>query len=189
MSELPANVGAPTRSAFVTVIAWLFIVMSGFATLIGIFQNIMVQAMYADPNFLPPGGVAADTEVPAIALFLVNYMRWVMLAVLLVFVATLAASIALLKRLEWGRWSFIAILALGIAWNLGGFGLMVWMFASFPASVPGQEELMAQFRTFQVVMLVVGGLWALGMSALLGWIIKKLLSPEIAREFLAGSAG
>lgn len=186
MSELSDHTGAPARSSFVTVVAWIFIVMSGLATLIGIFQNIVVQAIFAGPDFQQSISAADAPGAPAYALFLLNSMRWIFLGALLVSAATLAAAIGLLKRMDWGRWLFIAMMALGIAWNLCAFGIEYWILSSAPTTMPGAEETMAQFHTFKIVMLALGGLMALGMSALFGWIIYRLLSPEIAREFGRG---
>jgi hypothetical protein len=35
------------RSTFVTVVAWIFIVLAGFTTFIAILQNIMISLMFS----------------------------------------------------------------------------------------------------------------------------------------------
>ena len=42
---------APQRSTFVTVVAWIFIVFSGMATLISALQNLLLQggAFFLEP--------------------------------------------------------------------------------------------------------------------------------------------
>ena len=38
------------RSTFVTVVAWVFIVLSGFGTLISLLQNLMIQTVFTSPE-------------------------------------------------------------------------------------------------------------------------------------------
>lgn len=35
-----------TKSVFVTIVAWIFIIITGFTTLISILQNIMLQVIF-----------------------------------------------------------------------------------------------------------------------------------------------
>ncbi len=42
------GIQAPPRSSFVTVVGWIFIVLSGFSTLIGALQNLMIRSMPFD---------------------------------------------------------------------------------------------------------------------------------------------
>jgi hypothetical protein len=99
----------------------------------------------------------------------------------------LVSSIGLLKRRNWGRLMFIGILILAIAWNLVGLVLTLW---SFPLVPPMPEhapsDLRDGFRTMWIAMIVISVAIAIAVSALLGWLAKRLTSPEIKREFVSG---
>src|SRR6476620_2610152 len=115
---------AAPRSTFVTVLAWIFIFLAGFATLVSILQNAMV-------NFMFPAGemdaafeqVGSSERLPGFVTFMLRNMRLVFVFFLLVCVASLASSIGLLLRRGWARIAFIAIMILGVAWNLAGVAL------------------------------------------------------------------
>jgi hypothetical protein len=172
------------RSTFVTVLAWIFIVLSGMTTFISIMQNLMIAMLFA-PEALagikPPRG---DEDIAPFVHFLFGNIRLFFIAFLIVSTLMLAASIGLLMRRNWGRILFVALMILGIVWNIVGFALMFMFFGAFvnaPAG-PGAES----FRSFAYVMVGFNVLLGLGFIALMGWIVKRLLSPEIRREFVPG---
>ena len=172
------------HSSFVTVLAWIFIVLSGFAAMISLLQNIMVWTMFNQPEIAnamatpPPGS-------PPFMAFMTSYFRWFFLLFLLVTVATLVSSIGLLKRLNWARLVFIGLLVLGIAWNLlgllGQFAMMTFMRGQF-AAMPKSPD-MPDFQVFMTAMMAVTAIFAVGFSVLFGWIAKRLMSPRIRAEF------
>lgn len=84
-------VTVPQRSTFVTLLAWIFIVLAGFATLIALMQNIMVFSMFQAPEFSDAMSKAesAPNVLPYFA-FLTRY-------VFVVFVLFLAVSATILK--------------------------------------------------------------------------------------------
>lgn len=172
------------RSSFVTVLAWIFIVLSGFATMISILQNIMVWTMFNQPEVAnamstPPPGA------PPFLAFMAGYFQWIFLAFLLVTIATLVSSIGLLKRINWARLVFIGLMFLGIAWNLlglfGQFAMKTFMRGQF-AAIPKTPD-MPDMQAFMIGMMVVSAIFAIGFSVLFGWIAKRLLSLEIRAEF------
>jgi hypothetical protein len=178
----------PTKSTFVTVIAWIFIVLSGFSTLIGILQNIMVQIMFSAPDMQAAMEASNQTEsMPAAAQFMFNNIRWLFLLVLLVSLTMLTSSVGLLKRKNWARVLFITMMALGILWNMASFIFQFVMFSTMsnmPSNTP--PDFQAQFNAFSMAIAVFSGLIVLAISILFGWIIKRLISPEIKQEFHAG---
>lgn len=98
------------QSTFVTVLAWMIIIFSAFAALVGVMQNIMV-------NFLMPAVIASSPvargETIPFALFRVFAF------LLLVFAAFMAyCGYALLKRRNWARRVLIVVCGAGIAWGL-----------------------------------------------------------------------
>ena len=107
----------PPRSTFVTVIAWLFIVLSGFATLISILQNAMMAMMPFDDHLdRALRDSTFSSAIPPASQFLVSHFRTLLVVTLGACVVTLVASIGLLRRQNWARITFIVLLALSIAY-------------------------------------------------------------------------
>jgi hypothetical protein len=174
---------ASSKSNFVTVLAWVFIVLSGFATLISVAQNIMVQTMFNDPAF--NGTLAASKQspgVPAAASFMATHFKLFFASFFVLSTATLISSVGLLKRRNWARLIFISIMGLGIVWNLGGLLLQFIMFSSFP-SPPATFHEPDAFKSMFITIMVFGAAMAVAFSLLFGWIIKRLVSQPIAAEF------
>ncbi len=178
--------GMPARSNFVTVLAWIFIAFSGFAVFVSILQNVMItfsfpmeriQAAMQEPQ--------AQQHVPAAFRFLFNNFAWLFRAFLVVSLAVLAASIGLLRRKNWARIAFIMLMALGILWNLGGVVLQSVLLSSFPP-FPHQPpaEMAENFGRMLSVMRIATVFMVVAFSALCGWIIWKLASPQIRAEFM-----
>jgi hypothetical protein len=174
------------RSTFVTVVAWIFLALSGFATVISVLQNIMIQTMFNTPEVEQALAAPLPPDMPAFAGWLLRNMRLFFGAFLLVSGVTLAASIGLLLRKNWARFIFIGIMAMGIVWNVAGLFVQLSMFSQmqemFAAAPPGAPDM----SSFIVGIAVVSVLFAVGFSALHGWIIYRLCSSSIAAEFRRG---
>lgn len=173
----------PPRSTFVTVLAWIFIVMSGMGTLVSILQNVMIHLMLRDAA-LDQALQAAPENVPAVLVFLAGHARLVFVGFFLVTLFTLASSIGLLRRYNWARWCFIGVMGLGIAWQLAGLAIQ----SSLLATVRGQFAQAAQMGgpdmgAMVAVIAVVGAIFAAGMIVLHAWLILRLVSPRVAAEF------
>jgi hypothetical protein len=169
------------RSSFVTVVAWIFIVLSGFGTLISVAQNIMIHTLF-DTSEMERALQAPAPGVPPVAMFMASHMTLWFGAFLLVSALMLAASIGLLLRRNWARLTFVALMVLAIAWNLGGLVLQFAMFSSMQdtfAQAPGAPDM----KPFFIAMAFVSVLFALTFSGVFGWIAKRLLSPSVAAEF------
>lgn len=170
------------RSTFVSVVAWIFIVLSGFGTVMAVLQNMMIQAVMADPT-VRDSMQAPPTGMPAYAVFLFSNFRMFFLLFLLLSATMLASSIGLLLRRNWARITFIGLMVLGVVWNLGGLALQLWMFSAMReqfAAVPEGPDM----QPFLIVMSVVSALFALVFSGLFGWIAKRLVSAPITAEFV-----
>ena len=174
------------RSTFVTVVAWIFIVLSGFATLVAVLQNLMIWFLFQAPAFGAAMQKAGNEPgVPAFVGWISRFFYVIFLVFLAVSASMLASSIGLLQRRNWARIAFILLMALGIAWNLAGvaFGaLMLWLFPAMPpmhgGAAPPFAWMMGIVMAFNVVI-------AIGFSALFYWIIHRLRSPAIRQEFVA----
>lgn len=175
------NVGA--RSLFVTVTAWVFIVLGAIATASALIQNAAVASL------LPGVGVVAmpAQPLPLLSGLLLGYLPWVVGFGLLMSLATLASAIGLLLRLDWARRVFIGVLAVAIVFNLLGLWLQHEVVQSVVqqtltrAPLPPQAaDVFGGFVTAARAMAVVMTLAACG---LLGWIIRRLMSPLVRQEF------
>lgn len=174
MSVLPHAGRTPVPSSFVNGVAWTWIVWSGLSTLIAIGQNVLMFSLFSAPRFRHGLETSSD---PTAAVFL-HLFPWFFIALLLLSATTLTASIALLRRRNWGRLLFIAMLFIAIAWQVGGFivqqGAFHWM-----ESQGMSPDVASTMQSIRIVSVV----FAVALSILLGWIIKRLLSPEIVAEF------
>ncbi|MCR6496750.1 hypothetical protein LJB71_11415 [Thermomonas sp. S9] len=171
------------QSTFVTVVAWIFIALSGFGTAISILQNIMVQTVFRSPEVsqamqAPPPGA------PPFAAFMATHFQWFFLAFLLISAFMLASSIGMLRRRNWARLSFIGLLSLAILWQVGGLALQFSMFSSMREQFSAAGQGGPDMGPFFIAMAVVSVLFAVGFSVLFGWIIKRLLSPAVVAEFI-----
>jgi hypothetical protein len=170
------------RSTFVTVVAWIFIALSGFGTAISIIQNIMIQTIFNSPQMEQALRAPTKSGTPPLVTFMTAHFQIFFFAFLVVSAITLASSIGLLRRKNWARLIFVGLMVLGVLWNLGGPVLQFVMFSSMQnsfSSAPGAPEM----EIFFIAMSAVSILFALGFSGLLGWIAKRLLSQSIAAEF------
>ena len=182
------------KSTFVTVIAWIFIVLSGFATFISLMQNLMVGFM---PRQLLNEATADTTlshMMPSGPRFMFAHLQLLVLVALLLCVLMLLSSIGLLRRRNWARLVFIGLLSVGILYNIAGLFLQQSMFSSFTSSFPTDsvfrgdssfQQTTQQFQQMMAGMRIFMVLFVVGFSALFGWIIVKLLSPAIRAEFLS----
>ena len=162
------NVGA--RSIFVTVTAWLFIVLATLASV-----SVLL------PNAVLPASVGLSSVLNA-------YLPWVVAAAVLLSLATLTSAIGLLLRLDWARRVFIVLIALVLIANLFGLWLQQEMLQSVAARTlsgaalaPQAAGVLGGFVTAARVMAVVV---TLGACGLLAWVIRRLMSSSVRQEFV-----
>ena len=179
---------SPARSTFVTVLAWIFIVLAGFATVIGILQNIMIAVMFPASEMQQARNQAANAHLPGYGSVMFDHFQLIFFLFLLAFVATFVMAVGLLKRKNWARIGFIAVMGLGILWNLAGLVFMFYFLGAVPdMPVDAKSQALAeQFNTMRNVMFAFNLVFVGGFIALFGWIIKRLASGEVRREFSAG---
>lgn len=176
------------RSGFVTGVAWTFIGLAGFATLIALMQNVMLSIMLTPEELRAPVREAeAAQDMPAFARFIFANPRLIFGAFFVVSAITLISAIGLLKRKNWARLVFVGIMVVGVIWNLGSLALPFFMFSAFVPPMP--EHTPSDFRdSFQLMWAVMAAFTvviALAFAGLFAWITKRLTSHEIKREFLA----
>lgn len=166
------------RSTFVTVVAWIFIVGSSFSTAVSLLQNIMFHLVFKQEAFS-----RVPQNMPAGASFMLDHFQIIVLVFFLACAGMLVASVGLLKRKNWARLTFIAMLSLGVLWGLGSIVLQMKFFSSIP-QVPDDPQF-ADFQAMHSIMQWFAAAMSIGIAVLFAWIIRKLLSGPVKREFMA----
>jgi uncharacterized protein (DUF486 family) len=171
--NVPAS--AP-QSTFVTVLAWVVIILSGFAAVIGVVQNVLI-------NFLEPTMMTNGPNAQAAAFPLAVFRALAFCLLIFVIFMTYCAY-ALLRRRNWARITFMVIGGLAIAWFL--LCILIFALRLGPArfAATGPTAALADMRGAFNTMLVMTSIVTLGLSVLFGWIIKRLRSPQIRAEFV-----
>ena len=174
------------RSTFVTVVAWIFIAIAGFAAFISVLQALMFTLVFPADQFRSAGDMKGLEEAPAFFRFMIQNMHWFFVMFWSLSVLTLVSAIGLLRRKNWARLVFVGLMAFGVIWNLGGIWLQELMMSSFPkASDSAPPGLDAGFENMMTVMRFAMGAFAIGLSLVFAWIIKRLVSRSVRAEFNA----
>ncbi|HTV84586.1 MAG TPA: hypothetical protein VME63_04230 [Dyella sp.] len=182
----------PVRSTFVTVLAWIFIGLTGLASLISLLQNLMLQMVFVPlmaqqhthlSQGMPPG-------MPVQMGWMFDHLIWFFRLFLLMSLSVLIASIGLLLRKEWARKLFIGLMGFGMVYQVAGLFFQWWYFNAVfdhfpmpPHPKPDAQQVMQVMQGFINAMRIFSALMAIGIAGLFGWIIKKLASAPIRREF------
>jgi hypothetical protein len=173
---MPQTYNVGSRSVFVTTVAWVFIVLAFVAVVSALLRNAAA------------GSILAALPAPqGLARLLAAYLPWVMGAGLTLSLATLAAAIGLLLRLDWARRVFIGLLVVAIVANLAGLWLQHEVVQSVVnstlkgASLP--SSALDVFGGFVTASRVMGAIVTLGTCGVLAWIIRRLMSASIRQEF------
>ena len=179
---MPQTFNVGSKSLFVTITAWVFIVLAAMASISAVLQNAAVA------SFLPGLTVVGNVQpLPLLTGLLMGYLPWVVGAGLLMSLATLACAVGLLVRLEWARRFFIVLLVLAIAANFAGLWLQQEMLQSVVNSTLRHAPLPPLaadvFGGFVTAARVTAVLVTLGACGLLVWIIRRLMSPSVRQEF------
>ncbi|PLY03937.1 MAG: hypothetical protein C0622_03585 [Desulfuromonas sp.] len=171
------------QSTFVSVLAWIFIVIAGFSTFVGLLQNVMVWTIFQmEPMTEAQSQMEQADDVPAIFNFVFNHFELFFLLTLCVSAFTLISAIGLLKRKNWARVAFIWIMALGIFWNLLSLIIQFYMFSTIP-EFSSEQAVPPEFETMMIIMRIATVVMVVALSGLFGFIIKKLCSQQIKVEF------
>ena len=167
------------RSEFVTVIAWIFILLTGFSTVVLLAQNIVFRTMFS-------GEVGRSMmqnmgHAPPFARFMFGNMDVLFLGILLISLLAFITSIALLKRKNWARLLFIVFLVIGVLWNVGGLVLQFTIFSDMAAF--HNANMPQQFTSMMTAMRLMASFIGIAFVVLFLWMIKKLVSRDVKEEF------
>lgn len=175
---MPQTYNVGSRSRFVTFIAWMFILLSAFACEWAVIQNA-TQAWTALP--------AEQAGLPWLSGLLLRYMPWVFTSAIALSLATMACAIGVLRRFEWARRVFIALLVVAVGVDLGG----LWLQQEFMHRVVDsalREATLPQsaaelFGGMALAARLLAGVITLAASAGLIVIIRQLMSQSVRQEF------
>ena len=179
---MPQTFTVGSRSLFVTLTAWVFIILAALTSASALVQNAAVASL------MPGLQLATERNpLPLLTGLLLGYLPWVVGLGLAVSLATLASAIGLLMRLDWARRSFIGLLVVAIMANLLGLWLQQEVVQSVVSNTLSSVAIPAQalgvFGGFVTAARVMAVLMTLVGCALLVWIIRRLMSAGVRQEF------
>jgi len=166
------------RSTFVTVVAWVFIVISGFATLVAVVQSIVAFLLFRDADMQAAMDQAAANQ------WISTAAKSFFIGAVIVFGTTLISAIGLLERKNWARLVFVGLLSIGILWTIAVLIFQMGIFQFSPDVPPGTPaDVRSSYETAATAISIVSAIMTAVIAVLFGWIIKRLLSSDIKREF------
>lgn len=169
------------RSTFVEIIAWVFIVLSGFAVLVGILQNIMVFMLVPDKVWAEMASEAQQHEMPGFALL--AYFRYFFLFFLLLMIGVLVTAINLLRRRDWARKAFVVFMLISVVWTIGGLAWQLLFLENFAEVAPQDPAAIDMLNTARNIFSFAFITMAVIFAGLYAWIAWKLTRPGIRAEF------
>jgi hypothetical protein len=188
--NLPPPIPGDARPGnnFVTVLAWISIGLALLGLLYGLVQTVMGLVLPADfyLRMLNPYG-GEPPALPPLMHWLYTNTLLMGLLMLVMSAIFLWVSWGVLKRREWGRKGFIAVLILGTLWQFACiFALPQFiegMLAIQGGALPQGQTLPPEFEGFMTAAMLMGGLVAVVFAVLHLWIIWKLCTPAVREEF------
>ncbi|WP_372016802.1 hypothetical protein [Pseudoxanthomonas sp. 10H] len=173
-------------TGFVTVLARISLVLAAIGLAWALAQ--MAGALLLSDDAV--AYLAARPEVPASVLWLLEHRHALSLAVLVLSALFLAVSWGLLRRREWARVAFVALLLASAAANFGGVALvgpffdgLVGMYPPEFLDTPEGRQFAAQMRFNRLSMLVTSVAGAVVFAGLHGWLAWKLGTAAVRAEF------
>jgi hypothetical protein len=180
MQSMPQTLNVGSRSVFVTVTAWVAMLTATLACASALVQYLSVSSMM-------PQWRAAAPSLPVLTGLLLVYLPWAMGLGATLSLALVACAAGLLLRLEWARRIFIGLLAVVILANLGGLWLQYEVVQALLNSTLRDTvlppEVAGVFGGLALATQTMALLVTLGACAVLGWVIRRLMSDAIRQEF------
>lgn len=181
MTDAPAS---PSKSHFVSILAWVFIVLSAGATAVSVLQNLMLYLLFPRAEIKAALSTGVQVQnMPWTARVMMSHFEIFVGAFLVISVLMLITAIGLLRRWNWARRIFILFMALGIVWNLAGILLQYWWFSDMPVPLDAGHQFSGAMQAMMLAMRVFTAIVAVVMSGVMGWVIWRLTRPGVAAEF------
>jgi|WetSurMetagenome_2_1015567.scaffolds.fasta_scaffold121220_3 hypothetical protein len=172
----------PEKSTFITVLAVIFIVLAGF-NLLGQTASMMLLPLISQ-RF----GISENLQeqmnngtMPLYTRLFFGHFFLFTIVLIAASIIKLIAAIGLLLRKNWARILFIIVVFCAIAFRIFGFVIQLFSTPQLPNTPQSNEQFL------QMVMLttrIFSFIFTVGVCVLYGWIITKLLSEKIRREFI-----
>ncbi len=178
--EITASQPISQRSGFVTITAWIFIIIGSLTTIASLIQGLMYVRMLSMPIMHQAMHEGAKQMPFLLQLIFENFRLYLALIFSLSF-STLLSAIGLLKRNNLARKLLIAVLAFAALALLVAF---VTQLSIRPATdnIPSAQipaEAKTMIRAMKGFMFII----TFSVSCLVGWLIAHLTAPEITQEF------
>jgi hypothetical protein len=179
---MPQTFNVGSRSLFVSVTAWVFIALGVAASALALIQGA------ATASLLPGIALGLDARpLQGFAGLLAAHVPWVTGVALALSIATLAAAIGLLLRLEWARRAFIVVVMLAMVANLAGLWLQQELLQGLIdqtlSRTPLPREAAGVFGGFAAAARAAAVALSMLTCVLQAWIIGRLNTQMVRQEF------
>lgn len=191
---IPPPLPPVPRSSFVNATAWITLCLSILSLVMLALQVVMFLAAGRTGLFSKlQEQLALDPQASAFLSMALEWLPWLAVLITVQNLLFVTASVGLLKRREWGRKLFIALLALVIVWQIVMIPLQWSMMDHFQGlMMMGQEVrpemqamMQAQMEATSIISRLFSAAFGLIFAALFAWLIWKLRSPRVRAEFAA----
>lgn len=179
---MPQTFNVGSRSLFVSVTAWVFILFGLTACALSVIQGASIASL------LPGFDLNLDVKpLQGLTKALAGHLTWVAAVALALSIGTVVAAAGLLLRLEWARRVFIALVALAIVVNLAGLWLQQELLQALIdhtlSRAPLPREAAGVFGGFATVARAAAVALSVGTCLTLAWIIARLSTQTVRQEF------
>lgn len=185
--RLPVTVPSNDHAtSFVRVLARISLVLAALGVVWALAQMLLALLL---PDAMV-AVVAGHPQIPTAIVWALEHRHGLSLALLLLSLSGLAVAWGLLKRQEWARLAFIALLVGGALVNFAGLPLVDSVFDGILRLYPAElletadgQQFMAQMRFNRSSAFFTTLAGAVGIAALHGWLAWKLCTAPVRAAF------
>lgn len=173
------------RSQFVTLLAWLSLVLALLGVVSGVLQGVMLLGAHPDQGLLEALTTGASgVALPPALLWVFDHLGLLLLLSVLSSVLWAVASWGLLQRREWGRFGFIVLLlASALLTFAGAFAFDRFLGDLTSRSGVDPADIDPLLANMQAAMRMAMYAAAVAIGILHGAIVWKLCTPAVRAEF------
>ena len=156
------------RSTFVTVTAWIFIVLSGLGILMGILQNLIVAFVFTQETFAELFGALQEENMPGYMVYILENIQLILFLSLLLTILLFTSSIGLLKRKNWARRVFVSYLLVFAVYMVVGSVFQHNMMSAMMSPIGSQTSAPSSFQTIMEAMQYTALIFNIGLGLVFG---------------------